>query len=158
MSKLHEIREVFNEDINKKSRIIKKRGSPIDDAGEEIREASGNMYEDEKELEDTLAECGVVGIGGEWKVYKRKSELVKLKGGCCEKCGYDRALSALDFHHPDPKTKSFTMRYAMKYFGEKKYWEVLVPHVKKDTMLLCANCHREEHWARKNIRCQPASK
>lgn len=149
MSKLHEIREVYNEDISKKLRVIKKMGCPIDDVGEEIREASGNMYEDEKEIEDTLAECRVVGIGGELKVHERKGELVKLKGGCCEKCGYDRALSALDFHHPDPETKRFTMRYAMKYFGEKRYQEILVPHVIKETMLLCANCHREEHWAKK---------
>ena len=39
MSKLSEIREVYNEDINKKSKMIKKKGYPIDDVGEEIDEA-----------------------------------------------------------------------------------------------------------------------
>ena len=38
MSKRHEIREVYNEDINKKSKMIKKKGFPIDDVGEEIDE------------------------------------------------------------------------------------------------------------------------
>jgi hypothetical protein len=33
-----EIEEVYNEDINKKSKMIKKKGYPIDDVGEEIDE------------------------------------------------------------------------------------------------------------------------
>ena len=37
--------------------------------------------------------------------FKRKRELVLLKGGCCSKCGYDKNLSALEFHHKNPSEK-----------------------------------------------------
>ena len=105
-----------------------------------------NVYEDEEELEKTFIECMV---GGRRRKFKRRIELIKIKGGCCDKCGYDKTISALDFHHPDPRTKEFTMGFALKNFTNRQYEEIVIPHIKKDTVLLCANCHREEHWARK---------
>src|SRR5579884_4504234 len=39
---------------------------------------------------------------------ERKRLLVKLLGGCCQICGYNRdCLSAYAFHHCDPASKAF---------------------------------------------------
>lgn len=34
-----------------------------------------------------------------------KKQQVEYKGGKCEKCGYDKCMAALAFHHLDPKEK-----------------------------------------------------
>lgn len=38
---------------------------------------------------------------------KRKYEIVQMRGGKCERCGYNKNLAALDFHHRNPDTKKF---------------------------------------------------
>jgi len=75
-------------------------------------------------------------------VIKRRRDLkkkaVEYKGGKCVLCGYDKYVGALEFHHVDPKTKSFGI-------GAKGYtrsWEVLKIELDK-CILICANCHRE---------------
>ena len=44
-------------------------------------------------------------------VSKRRREikriLVDYKGGKCEKCGYDKCIDALEFHHIDKNEKNF---------------------------------------------------
>ena len=69
---------------------------------------------------------------------KEKIELVKYKGGCCEKCGYDKSYEALQFHHVNPSEKDFTI--SGKSYG--------VERLKKEVdkcVLVCANCHIEIH-------------
>lgn len=70
----------------------------------------------------------------------RKKELVKLLGGSC-KCGYNKNLAALEFHHIDPTTKSFNLD--LRKLSNSSLEDCL-KEVKK-CKLLCANCHREEH-------------
>lgn len=77
-------------------------------------------------------------------VQKRRKKLkalaVEYKNNKCEKCGYDKCFSALQFHHIDPEKKEF----AIGYKGYTKSWE----NVKKELdkcILLCANCHAELH-------------
>lgn len=69
-----------------------------------------------------------------------KQMLVEQKGGKCSKCGYNKCIGALDFHHPQ---------------GEEKKDRTLLMNIRsldkvlKDAeplILLCANCHREEHY------------
>lgn len=36
-----------------------------------------------------------------------KKQAIKLKGGKCEICGYDKCQDALVFHHEDPSKKEF---------------------------------------------------
>lgn len=36
-----------------------------------------------------------------------KKQAIKLKGGKCEICGYDKCQDALVFHHEDPSEKEF---------------------------------------------------
>lgn len=72
---------------------------------------------------------------------KRKLHLIDLRGSCCEKCGYDKNLSALEFHHKEPGKKesqldirtlsNSSMKWILEEFDKCK--------------VLCANCHREEH-------------
>lgn len=70
---------------------------------------------------------------------RRQKELaVQKMGGKCSKCGYDKCLAALDFHHLDPTIKDIGI--SATRLGKKKLEEEL-----KKCILVCANCHREIH-------------
>lgn len=62
----------------------------------------------------------------------------------CSRCGYDKTLNALDFHHSDPREKENTIHSLMKNVPTEDRWESLKVELKK-CVVLCANCHREEH-------------
>ena len=72
------------------------------------------------------------------KKQKYKMKMVEYKGGKCEICGYDKNISALDFHHIDPSTKKFTLS------DTHHSWEETKEELDK-CILVCANCHREIH-------------
>jgi hypothetical protein len=72
--------------------------------------------------------------------YKKKC--VDYKGGCCsiKNCGYNKCLTALEFHHLDPSKKDFSI-------GEKKQF-CFDESIKKELdkcILVCSNHHREIH-------------
>lgn len=67
-----------------------------------------------------------------------KQMAVDHLGGKCQRCGYDKYIGALEFHHKDPTKKDMTVA------GSGKKWETIKEEVDK-CMLLCANCHREVH-------------
>ena len=77
----------------------------------------------------------------------RKDLLVELMGGKCEKCGGVFPSCAMDFHHINPKSEK--RRYAIgnkiANYAEKGFWERLIPEVRNECRLLCANCHRVVH-------------
>lgn len=82
------------------------------------------------------------GVGG-YKYVKahrarRKELLVREAGGKCVRCGYDKCLQALQFHHRDPATKAFSLA------GGIKALEVMRAEAAKCD-LVCANCHAEVH-------------
>ncbi len=73
---------------------------------------------------------------------KRIREMaVMYKGGKCMRCGYDKCPGALDFHHIDSSKKAFGISKG----GITRSWSRVKKEVNK-CMLICANCHREEHW------------
>ena len=72
---------------------------------------------------------------------KRKYEAVLARGGKCERCGYDKNIAALDFHHINPDEKEFQID--MRHFSNHSL-EKLQAELDK-CILLCANCHRIEH-------------
>jgi len=74
---------------------------------------------------------------------RKKIELVKYKGGYCEKCGYDKSFEVLQFHHINPSEKDFTIS------GKSYSLERLKKEVDK-CILVCANCHIEIHEELKN--------
>jgi predicted HNH restriction endonuclease len=77
-------------------------------------------------------------------VIKRRKKIREMavahKGGQCQLCGYDRCLAALEFHHPDPAKKDFSISAD----GSTRSWTRVRQEIEK-CVLLCANCHREVH-------------
>ncbi len=77
-------------------------------------------------------------------VQKRRDKLkimaVDYKGGKCEKCGYNKCIQALDFHHVNPSEKDF----GIGHNGYTRSWEKCKKELDK-CIILCANCHREIH-------------
>ena len=60
-------------------------------------------------------------------------------GEKCQCCGYDKCITALEFHHLNPKEKDFS-------FGTNtnRNWYDTQKELQK-CILVCANCHREIH-------------
>lgn len=75
------------------------------------------------------------------KRWKLKKDLVTEKGGKCEKCGYNKNLAALVFHHIDPSKKLFEL-------DARSLISKSIESIKKEAekcQLLCSNCHQEIH-------------
>lgn len=72
---------------------------------------------------------------------KRKIEIIEQKGGCCQECGYNKNVAALEFHHLDPNEKDYQLD--MRKLSNTSMVK-LMEEVGK-CILLCANCHRELH-------------
>ncbi len=68
---------------------------------------------------------------------RAKKILVNEAGGCCQLCGYDRCLAALQFHHVDPGLKEFGVARRGAHSIERLRSEV------RKCVLLCSNCHAE---------------
>ena len=65
-----------------------------------------------------------------------KQKAVDYKSGKCSVCGYNKCLSALEFHHTNPEEKD----------GYNSHWTFERNKSELDKcVLLCANCHREKH-------------
>jgi transposase len=70
-----------------------------------------------------------------------KRILVEEAGGRCSRCGYDRCIAALAFHHVVPSDKSFSLSHR----GVARSLASARAEAAK-CVLLCANCHAEvEH-------------
>lgn len=76
---------------------------------------------------------------------RTKTKAIEYKGGKCEKCGYSKCNGALQFHHRDPKSKEF----GIADYGYTRSWERTQKELDK-CMLLCSNCHAEEHETNTN--------
>lgn len=75
------------------------------------------------------------------RALSRKRMFVLRLGGKCSRCGYNKNLAALEFHHIDPREKD--LKLDSRRMGNHAI-EILEVEVAK-CVLLCANCHREEH-------------
>ena len=71
---------------------------------------------------------------------RRKKNLIKVSGGKCLLCGYNKTNNALEFHHIDETQKV----YSISANGTCHDLEKDLNEVKK-CILVCANCHREIH-------------
>ena len=65
-----------------------------------------------------------------------KEKAVEYLGGKCEKCGYDKYIGALEFHHKENKDFGISAR------GLCHSWNKLKKELDK-CKLLCSNCHKE---------------
>ena len=66
------------------------------------------------------------------------AKIKEQKGGKCIRCGYDKCLKALEFHHIDPTQKDFTI--SNDHF---KLMDAM--NEAKKCILICSNCHKEFH-------------
>src|SRR6478609_5519441 len=72
---------------------------------------------------------------------KRKIELITIRGGKCENCGYCKNYSALQFHHTNPSDKDHQLDLRSL---SNRSMEAIMEEFSK-CILLCANCHAEHH-------------
>jgi hypothetical protein len=102
-----------------------------------------------KQIKWCSNECKQKSVNNKYQNYKsqqkrgreRKIEIVNIKGGSCEICGYNKSLAALSFHHLDPSTKKFGLD--LRNLSNRK-WDDILNELKK-CQLLCMNCHIEIH-------------
>jgi hypothetical protein len=64
------------------------------------------------------------------------AKYVRLAGGRCQKCGYDKYLSAMSFHHVNPENKSHNPTVVIRSGDHKKVEREL-----DKCILLCMSCH-----------------
>lgn len=114
------------EEISKLAVEKKRRNLPIPDGGEEYKGLIRGIKSGSQAVAD-------------WR-RRTKLKAVEYKGGCCVKCGYNKSMRALIFHHLDPDKKSFAISQA----GITRRWELIKEELDK-CELLCANCHAETH-------------
>ena len=74
---------------------------------------------------------------------EKRNYLLKLKGGECSRCGYKKCSSALVFHHLNPPIKDFQLD--IRHCANNSLKKLMAEAEK--CILLCANCHCEEHWS-----------
>lgn len=86
-------------------------------------------------MKSTCKKCHSKDIGR--RLIEAREAAIEYKGGKCEHCGYDKYRGALEFHHKDPSQKDPKGLKAYKL--SRLFAEV------DKCVLLCANCHREEH-------------
>ena len=67
------------------------------------------------------------------------NSLKQQRGGCCERCGYNKYLGALQWHHLDPTVKEYSIGHRRGLNEQQLQQEV------SKCQLLCANCHAEVH-------------
>jgi len=74
-----------------------------------------------------------------------KQKAVDYLGGCCSKCGYNKCIGALDFHHVNPSEKNPFYSLFKTIFNERLKKEL------DKCILLCSNCHRELHYEEETL-------
>lgn len=73
------------------------------------------------------------------KARQNKIQGVEYLGGKCKKCGFDKYMSALDFHHINELEKDIKFKSSRQWS-----WNKLRQELDK-CILLCSNCHRGVH-------------
>lgn len=71
---------------------------------------------------------------------ERKLRAITYKGGVCEICRQSFHQAAFDFHHIDPTQKDTDVGLMMGLTDENLFREL------DKCILLCANCHRINHF------------
>lgn len=82
------------------------------------------------------------------KRFSSKEKAIEYKGGECQKCGYNKCMRAMAFHHRNPENKSFNISG-----NHARSWEEIRKELDK-CILLCHNCHCELHdgfWTLDNL-------
>lgn len=75
----------------------------------------------------------------------RRVLALKIKGVKCIKCGYNKNISVMNFHHPNGR--DIEHGKVIQRLG----WEDFLKEIDK-CVVLCSNCHQEEHHPELNIK------
>lgn len=70
--------------------------------------------------------------------WEARIELIELLGGKCSRCGFKGNPASLQFHHLNRSEKKYAL-YSKNLLRADRYEEA------KKCILLCANCHIDEH-------------
>lgn len=76
------------------------------------------------------------------------AKIKEKRGGKCVRCGYDKCIKALEFHHLDPSKKDFTI-------SNDHFKLIDAVNESKKCILICSNCHKELHdnlWSIEELR------
>lgn len=77
---------------------------------------------------------------------KKKEQVNKIKQELgCQKCGYNKCLEVLEFHHKNPQEKETTIAQMIYHH----YSQEQIKQEMDKCVILCANCHREFHFYEK---------
>ena len=84
------------------------------------------------------------------KYYSEWVEIIHRYGyDTCSKCGYNKCLDVIEWHHPTEIKISVKEKISKSKLYSYKPNEDLMKKVVKQTVPLCANCHREAHFEEK---------
>jgi hypothetical protein len=81
-------------------------------------------------------------VNANQRLIRTKELAVAYKGGKCKICGYNNCITALEFHHLNPKEKDRDLK--SRGINRRKAFEKLKPELDK-CILVCCRCHREIH-------------
>jgi hypothetical protein len=70
----------------------------------------------------------------------------------CSKCGYKKCFWAIEFHHRNSEKKKFSIGNFIHNRGFTDHNKKLLNEEIKKCTILCANCHREEHYKNEKVR------
>ena len=104
----------------------------------EIKQPLTNYYKNGNRLASCCKDCHKKNIKETYDSKVNQVNQYKTEHGC-KRCGETRYW-LLDFHHPDPAQKEFSVSDAIRC----KFESILSEMEKCD--LLCANCHRDWHY------------
>lgn len=80
--------------------------------------------------------------GARRRLQRLKDWLAEFKAAsACARCGEDHPAT-LDFHHRDPAAKDFNLSNVSAYGWSLERIQAEIAKCE----VLCANCHRKEHW------------
>jgi hypothetical protein len=74
-----------------------------------------------------------------------KRKLVAAAGGRCVRCGYEKSIHALDFHHIRKNKENNLATLLTSAAGNRSDLLAQALAEVSKCILLCANCHREVH-------------
>ena len=138
--KLKTANKSFSDGYIGENHILRVDGRPIQNCSKckvLLTEETGYWRESKKIWQANCKKCHNKYSVERWQNNKKRA--VEYKGGKCERCGYDKCIDALEFHHIDPSQKD-------KNFGNIKIrkWEDQIKELDK-CICVCSNCHREIH-------------
>lgn len=105
-----------------------------------VSETTVNKYSENKHIKLSVNELKKRNYS-RVKTFRQKMKIraVEYLGGKCGKCGYNKCIWALEFHHRNTNEKEFSIS---EY--STLSWNKIKNEVEKCD-LLCSNCHKELH-------------